>query len=135
MPPSRNGVTNAVNVPRNIFKPQIYTDETQMRRESDLKPVNIRVHPWLIHLDCSLKVKFCRAGERDVREPSGNHFKANLQFVTAARENSDRLLATFSRSEDQCARDYSGSAGKRFVFHAAFVRADGDFSGTAFLDE
>src|SRR5205814_8906980 len=37
-PPSRNGVTTAVNVPRNIsFKPQIYTDETQMRKESDLK--------------------------------------------------------------------------------------------------
>ena len=62
-------------------------------------------------------------------------FKANLQFVTATRENSDRPLAAFSRAEDERARDYSRAARERFVFHAAFVRTDGDFRGAAFLDE
>ena len=62
-------------------------------------------------------------------------FKAHLQFVTPARENGDRPLGVLKRSEDQRARDYPGTAGKRFVFHAALICADGDFFGTAVLDK
>ena len=58
-----------------------------------------------------------------------------MQFVTSVRENGDRPLGVFNRSEDQRARDYSGAAGKRFVFHASLIGADGDFVGTAYLDE
>src|SRR6478752_3081784 len=95
MPPSRNGVTNAVNVPRNMFvRPQIYTDETQMRKEPGSQSVTIRVHPWLSsNLDCSIENKFGRTGECDVAETSIKFLKTDLQFVTASRQHCDGAAA------------------------------------------
>src|SRR5262245_54110 len=128
MPPSRNGVTNAVNVPRNMFsKPLIYTDETLLRKEAGSQSVNIRVHPWLCsNLDCSLENKFCRTGECDVAETSFDFLKADVQFVSAVGEDADWPFAIFNGGEDERAGDYSRPAGKRLVFHAPFIGADGD---------
>ena len=70
-----------------------------------------------------------------LRKPSVDSLKTDLKFVTAAREYSDGAAGIFGRGEDERARDYSRAARERFVFHAAFIRADGDFIGSTFLDE
>ena len=88
-----------------------------------------------LNVDRPFENELCRAGECNVVELIAIPFKANLQFVTATRENRDRPLAAFSRTEDERARDYSRATRERFVFHPAFIRADGDFIGSAFLDE
>jgi hypothetical protein len=53
-----------------------------------------------LNLDCAFENKLRRPSEGDITKPSGNCFKANLQFVTPAGENSDRPVTTFSGTED-----------------------------------
>src|SRR5262245_28711460 len=87
------------------------------------------------NLDCTLKNKFCRTGECDVAETFFDFLKADLQFVSAAREDSDWPFAILSGGEDERAGDYSRPTRKRFVFDAAFVGADRDFVRPPFFNE
>src|SRR4030095_14581674 len=87
------------------------------------------------NLDCSLENKLCWSGEYDVAKTCLGFFKADLQFVSAAREDSDRPFATFAGGEDERAGNYSSPARKRFIFHTAFIGADGDSVGSACFDE
>src|SRR5215475_1307684 len=112
IPPSRNGVTNAENVPRNILsKPQIYTNETPIETQPRSHSVNIEVHLWLSsNLDCSLENKFCRTRECDVTKLIVSFLKTNLQFVSAAREDSHRPFTMLSGGKDERARNDSRPA-------------------------
>ena len=72
-------------------RPQIYTDETQMRRVIGLKSVNIRVDPWPgSNLDCAFKDKFGRTAERDVAKCVIAPFKSDTKFVSATRNYCNR---------------------------------------------
>src|SRR5437588_311995 len=107
-----------------------------MRKKPDSQSVNVRVHPWLSsNVDCSLENKFRRAGECDVMESFLDFLKTDLQFVSAAREDSDRPFAIFTGGEDERAGDYSRPAGERFVFHAAFIGTNGNFVGSEFFNK
>src|SRR6267378_4204286 len=107
-----------------------------MRKEPGSQSVNIRVHPWLgSNLDRSLENEFGRASECDVVEISLNFLKTDLKFVTASRQHRDRTAAFLTGGKDERAGDYSRAARERFVFHAAFIGANGDFVGSALFDE
>src|SRR2546430_1512383 len=93
IPPSRNGVTKAEKVPRNIR----------------------------LDLDRSFERKLSRAGECHVREFVPCSFEIDAQFASAADNNTDWPIDFFRCSKDQRARDNTCSARERFVFDTAFV--------------
>ena len=64
-----------------------------------------------------------------------DRFETHVKFVTAPCDYTDGATGIFGRGEDERARDYSRATRERFVFHAAFIRADRDFIGFTFLDE
>src|SRR5215813_10604736 len=106
IPPSRNGVTNAVNAPRNISsKPQIYTDETEMRKAVSVKGFSdlwkfVFICDWL-NLNRSFKYKFGGSRQRDVAKASINFVESNLQFVSATRNYADRCSGIFDSRKDK----------------------------------
>jgi hypothetical protein len=73
-----------------------------------------------------------RTGECDVTETSLNFLKTDLKFVATAASTVIGLRFSHWR-KDERAGDYSRAARERFVFHAAFIGADGDFLGPRFL--
>src|SRR6185503_9983130 len=85
--------------------------------------------------DCSFKHKLRRTRERDVAEAFLNFLETDLKFVTALRKHPDRAGAFLAGGKDERAGYYSRSAGEGFVFHAAFVGADGDFVRFPLFDE
>src|SRR4029077_19684921 len=61
--------------------------------------------------------------------------KPNAEFVSPARNYTDRTLRFFSNRKHERTRDYPSPARKGFIFHTPFVSADSDLIGAAFLDE
>ena len=86
-----------------------------------------------LDFNASFEHKLRRAGECDVTKPVAALFEADLKFVTAPRDHTDGAVRVLAGSEDERAGDYSRPTRERFVFHAAFIGADGDFVGSAFV--
>src|SRR5260370_9162273 len=86
-------------------------------------------------MDGPLKNDLRRAGEGDVTKTVAAPFEVDLKFVTASRDHTDGAVRVLTGSEDERAGAYSGPTRERFVFHAAFIGADSDFVGSAFLAE
>src|SRR6266849_6298743 len=107
--PFRNGVTNAVKVPRNICQ-----------RSNFYRP---------------LKRKLRRAGECDVSKLVPCSLKINAEFAATANSDADWPIHLLSHRKNQRAGNDARSAGKRFVLHAALVGSHQNFLRAAFLDK
>src|ERR1051326_2520022 len=139
MPPSRNGVTTAVKVPRNISS-HGFTPMKHRREESQVyESLNFRVHLWLtLNFNCPFKHKFGRTSERNISKLSAcraGALKPDLKFVATSRHRSDRAVRIFHGGDNQRACYNACTARQRFVFHAALIRARAYFCPAASLNE
>ena len=88
-----------------------------------------------IHLkvDRPFENKIGGTGKRYVRKLVACAVERDLQFVPAAHQHPDRAIHFLHCGKDKCARHHASSAGQRFIFHAAFVGANGDLLLSALL--
>src|SRR5438128_6806455 len=86
------------------------------------------------NLNCSVKHEICRTRECDVAKFISALFKADLKFVSAARDHSDLVSVDFSGGEHERACDYTCAAGECFVFHTTLIRPDRNHICSAFFN-
>src|SRR5260370_433236 len=141
--PFRNGVTNAVKVPRNICqRSNFYRPlKRKLRRAGECDVSKL--------VPCSLEInaEFKRAGnqfrnvtltgpaEFDVSKLVPCSLEINAEFAATANSDADWPIHLLSHRKNQRAGNDARSAGKRFVLHAALVGSHQNFLLAAFLDK
>ena len=110
IPPSRNGVTKAVNVPRNMFvncrggMPGCHV--YGIRDISDYVSFEIRVldsarnDNGTLNLDRSFEHKVRGPGQSNVVELRTRFLKADAQLISSMRKNADRTAHVLGRGEN-----------------------------------
>src|ERR1700756_4045273 len=76
-----------------------------------------------------------RAGQCHIPKPLTILFKTNAEFTAAAHQHANWTADPLHCGEDQSTRHHSGPACECFVFHSAFIRANGNLLRSTFLQE
>src|SRR5713226_945460 len=126
---SRNGVTSAVNVPRNIS--QFVAQLSNLR---NLQIANWKLAPRL-QLDRAFKNKLSRTGEGNIAKPIAIFFEIDTELAAAAHDDADWPAGIFDCGKNESARDHARAARERFVFHTTFIATGGESFRTSFLEE